>query len=140
MNSTSQIHTAEHNLKQIDGHSIVASRKKRQTSAKHSICDTQSEEEYTFPSTYEAFSEQLIDSCKKGDENSKLAISKLAPQMATVLKKVKEWDNPSLALSPPPSDLLLVKVLNQEITPWSPTRCYGLHSWTSFRTLFTIPK
>ena len=37
--------------------------------------------------------------------------------MAAVLKKV-EWDNPSLALSPP-SDLLLVKVLNQEITPWS---------------------
>ena len=59
MNSTSQIHTAEYNLKQIDGHSIVASRKKRQTSAKHSIGDTQSEEEYAFPSTYEAFSKQL---------------------------------------------------------------------------------
>ena len=39
--------------------------------------------------------------------------------MAAVLKKVNEWDNPSLALPPPPSDLLLVKVLNQEITPWS---------------------
>ena len=107
MNSISQIHTAEHNLKQIDGHSIVASRKKRQTSAKHSIGDTQSEEEYAFPSTYEAFSKQLTDSCKDGDEDSKVAISELAPQMAAVLKKVNEWDNPSLALPPPPSDLLL---------------------------------
>ena len=29
MNQTNQIHAAEHNLKQISGHSIVASKKKR---------------------------------------------------------------------------------------------------------------
>ena len=119
MNSTSQIHIAEHNLKQIDGHSIVASKKKRQTSAKYSTSDTPTDVQYTFPSTYEAFCKQLNESCKEGDNDSKAVISELAPYMAAALKKVNEWDNPSLALSPPPSDLKLVTVLNEKITPWT---------------------
>ena len=119
MNSTAQIHTAEHNLKQIDGHSIVASKKKRQTSAKHSTTDTPTDVQYTFPSTYEAFCKQLDESCKHGDDDSKAVISELAPYMAAALKKVKEWDNPILALSPPPPDLKLVTVLNEKITPWT---------------------
>ena len=116
---TSQIHTAEHNLKQIDGHSIVASKKKRQMSARHSTSDTPSDEQYTFPSTYEAFCKQLSDACKEGDEDSKAAISQLAPYMAAALKEVQEWENPRLALSQPPSGLKLVTALNQTITPWT---------------------
>ena len=121
MNSTSQIHTAEHNLKQIDGHSIVASKKKRQTSARHSTSDTPSDEHlhYTFPSTYDAFCEQLSEACQEGDGDSKTAISQLAPHMAAALKKAKEWDNPTVALPPPPSNLNLITALNQKITPWT---------------------
>ena len=73
-------------------------RKKRQTSAKHSTHDTGSNDVYVFPSTYEDFCKQLVTACRDGDEDSKQAISDLAPHMATALKEAKEWDDPSLAL------------------------------------------
>lgn len=46
MNQTNQIHTSEHNLKQISGHTIVASKKKCKTCSKSSSTDSPSTEVY----------------------------------------------------------------------------------------------
>lgn len=102
MNTVSQVQKAEHALKMIDGHSIVASKKKRLTCARTST-DKASEriDTYTKPEKYSEFIEQLVAATKLGDSDSKKIISELAPQMADTLKKEKEWDNPTLAIEVP---------------------------------------
>ena len=116
MNQTNQIHTAEHNLKQIDGHTIVASKKKRKTCAKSST-DSPSSEPYTLPQTFEQFCKQLETACE-GDRDSKSAISELTPEIE---KSLKEWDNPNIPISPPPPHSNLLKTLEsgQVSTPKS---------------------
>ena len=64
MNQTLHIQQAEQNLKQISGHTIVASKKKRVVCA-HESCDQASEEEYTKPETYKEFVEQISDEDSK---------------------------------------------------------------------------
>ena len=54
VNQTLQVHQAEQKLKQVSGHTIVASKKKRVVCA-HQSCDQASEEEYTKPDTYKEF-------------------------------------------------------------------------------------
>ena len=107
MNQTLQVYQAEHNLKQIPGHTIVASKKKRVQCAQQSS-DRCSEQEYTKPEQYQDFVKQLADACLEGDEDSRLAISQLAPEMIAMLKKNNEWDSPKISIDPPPSNLSLV--------------------------------
>ena len=107
MNQTLQVHQAEQKLKQISGHTIVASKKKRVVCA-HQSCDQASEEEYTKPDTYKEFVEQLMQACMDGDEDSKVAITQLAPEMASVLKMSSEWDSPNIGIDLPPSDMSTV--------------------------------
>ena len=107
MNQTLQVHQAEQNLKQISGHTIVASKKKRVVCA-HESCDQASEEEYTKPETYKEFVEQIMQACMDGDEDSKVAITQLAPDMASVLKTISEWDSPNVGIDLPPSNMSVV--------------------------------
>ena len=110
MNQTNQIHTAEHNLKQIEGHTVVASKKKRKTCAKSSE-DSPSSETYILPQTFKQFCKELEDACKEGDKDSKKTISKLAPDIEKCLKKAKQWDKTDLPISPSPTDIQLLKTL-----------------------------
>ena len=57
------------------------------------------------PSTYDQFIKQLEDACLLGDSDSKEAISSLAPQMVTALKKnrkpktdLDQWEQPDIAI------------------------------------------
>ncbi len=57
------------------------------------------------PTTYQQFISELNQACDAGDRNSKECTEQLAPHMAKVLKKAKEWDHPKLGLEqcvPPP--------------------------------------
>ena len=54
MNKAIQIHTAEHNLKQIKGNTVVASRKKRATNAVKSS-DPENSSQYTKPDSLSKF-------------------------------------------------------------------------------------
>ena len=108
MNRTDQIQKAEHVLKQIPGHTIVASKKKRETCARESVTDDVSEEEYFKPGTYSEFVKQLSDACKESNEESKLVITQLAPHMVAILKEKNEWDSPTITIEPLPSNLSLL--------------------------------
>ncbi len=112
MNKTSQIHRAEHELKLIDGNSVVASKKKRKTCSRHSKTDNPSDshELYTLPSTYPEFVEQLKKACLHAGRcmGSQKYIHDLAPQMAAALKLAKEWDNPRIAIEAPPSKMSII--------------------------------
>ena len=72
-----------------------------------------------FPVLMKIFVSNLLTHAKKAMKILKTAISELAPCMASALKEATEWENPSLALSPPPPDLKLVTALNQKVTPWT---------------------
>ena len=99
MTKTSQIRTAEHYLRHIEGNSIVATKKKRLTSAVHSTdASSASVAEYCKPATYPEYVEQLNQACNDGDIESKRAIERLAPVMAEALKAVKQFDQPKLAI------------------------------------------
>lgn len=50
-------------------------------------------------------SKDLNEACNLGDQDAKLAIETLAPDMAKILKENKEWDKPKLSLASPPKDL-----------------------------------
>ena len=79
MNKALQISQAEHNLKQIEGNTIVASKKKRKMySGETSV----TEADYTLPDTYSDFVDELEEACNKGDEDSKELIERLVPEMA----------------------------------------------------------
>ena len=97
MNKQFQIHEAEHSLQKIDGNTITASKKKRVTSALHSK-DKPSEVSYVKPSSVDEFSKELVDATKEGDSDSKAKILELAPNIASTLQGVEEWDSPSIAL------------------------------------------
>ena len=62
----------------------MASKKKRVQCAQQSS-DRCSEQEYTKPEQYQDFVKQLADACLEGDEDSRLAISQLAPEMTAML-------------------------------------------------------
>ena len=51
---------------------------------------------YTLPETFVYFLDELEEACEDGDNN--LAIERLAPQMAAILKDNKQWENPSVPL------------------------------------------
>ena len=85
MNQTLQVHQAEKKLKQISGHKIVASKKKRAVCA-HQSCD----QEYTKPETYKEFLEQIMQACMDGDEDSKVAITQ-SLAIAWQLLHVASW-------------------------------------------------
>ena len=112
MNPTNQIHAAEHSLKQISGHSIVASKKKRKTCQNSSSTDSPSNEAYSLPRSFTQFCKQLEDTCAEGDKESKEVIAQLAPEIEKSLKEIEEWDNPSIPISPPPTDLQRLTTLD----------------------------
>ena len=101
MNKTLQVHEDEHILKHIEGNTIFATKKKRLTSALHSNekQSTEAIEAYEKPSLYSLFLKQLVEASQQGDEDSKKAISSLAPEMAASLKSAKKWDSPLLLLT-----------------------------------------
>ena len=73
MNKATQIHCTEHQLRQIEGNTIVASKKKRKTSAQ---CSTDSTNEqlyasYSKPSTFQLFVTQFNEACNEGDQDAK---------------------------------------------------------------------
>lgn len=98
MNKINQIREAEHSLQQIDGHSISATKKKRLTSATNSTDAPYQGPEYSKPADYRTFLTDLDNACSLGDIDSKAAIESLAPQIAEVLKKEKEWENPKIGI------------------------------------------
>ena len=107
MTKATQIHRTEHQLRQIEGHTIVASKKKRRTNAHHST-DSPNEASYISyqkPSTYDQFITQLSAACDDGDKDAKQVIEELAPEMAKTLKEYKEWDNPRVSVAAPPEGL-----------------------------------
>ena len=73
MNKAQQIHRVEHSLKQSEGNTIVASKKKRKKfvlkSNEHNA--ESSEATYTFPATYVSFQKTIIDACEKGTVTQK---------------------------------------------------------------------
>ena len=106
MNKTNQIHRVERKLKLIEGHSIVASKHKRKTSALHSseaVSPTLAG--YRKPKMYSEFVKELTDACTLGNEDSKQAISDLAPQVADALKSNEQWENPNVAIEAPPASI-----------------------------------
>ena len=110
MNKAIQLHRAEHELKQIPGNSIVASKKKRQTNAHRSFTDQDHSTKYTNymkPSTFQQFLTELNIACNEGDEAAKSAIEELAPDIAVILKQHNEWDRPQTCLNLP-SDVNVV--------------------------------
>lgn len=94
MNKALQISHAEHNLKQIEGNTIVASKKKRKIYCKTSGESSVNAGDYTLPDTYSDFVDDLEEACNKGDEDSKELIERLVPDMAKLLKVSKQWDHP----------------------------------------------
>ena len=93
MNKALQISQAEHNLKQIEGNTTVASKKKRKVYSKTSGESSVTAADYTFPDTYSDFVDDL-EACNKGDEDSKKLMERLVPEMAKLLKVSKQWDHP----------------------------------------------
>ena len=63
---------------------------------------------YTKLEVYQEFIEQLTEACLLGDEDSKLPISELAPELSATLQQHNEWDSPSISVDPSPSSLSLV--------------------------------
>ena len=97
MNKISQVRTAEHCLRQVEGNTIVATKKKRLTCASHST-DEPSPDDQINSDTYSEFVRELCQACSAGDEDSKKEIERLAPTMATLLKKAKEFLIPKLTI------------------------------------------
>ncbi len=94
MNKAAQIHSAEHQLRQIEGNTIVASKKKRRTNA-HRSTDSANEQSYASyikPNTFQQFVVELNAACSEGDQDAKSTIEELAPEMAATLKKQDEWE------------------------------------------------
>ena len=59
---------------------------------------------------------QLAEACNRGDEASKEMIEKLSPQMASTLKKAKQWEKPSVPLEDKPEGMKIISTLS-EISP-----------------------
>ena len=103
MNKAIQINRAEHNLKQVEGSTIVASRKKCLTNASNSSdLHGSGIKEYTKPDSLPKFIADLNDACNEGDRQAKEAIENLAPQMVETLKEHKEWEVPTLCTEKKP--------------------------------------
>ena len=117
MNTAQQIHRAEHSLRQTEGSTIVASKKKRKTfAAQSSESGAEGETSYRLPSTYETFIAELDEACKQGDLDSRKAIETLAPHMAATLKREeggKPWECPDVPLEEVPSQLCIATSLSQ---------------------------
>ena len=93
MNAATQIKRAEHELRKIDGHSIVSTKKKRLTYADDSADKSPATDyEYVKPATYEAFVKSLLLACEQGEKIAKDTIARLAPDMHRKLEAAKEWD------------------------------------------------
>lgn len=112
MNKATQIHRAEHQLSQIEGHTIVASKKKRKTYARQSSHNPREDTSvlYQKPATFDEFVKQINKACDDGDKDAKDIIEELAPEMADTLINYKEWDKPRICTSMLPSEL---KVLSK---------------------------
>uniref|UniRef100_A0A1X7VHG9 Uncharacterized protein n=1 Tax=Amphimedon queenslandica TaxID=400682 RepID=A0A1X7VHG9_AMPQE len=93
-----QIHKAEHDLRNIPGNTIVASKKKHKTYAKDSnepiaavmTANHAEAVEGDYRLTYSDFKEQLQQACSDGDKDSQEKIEELAQEMARFLKKKKK--------------------------------------------------
>ena len=90
MNKALQISQAEHNLKQLEGNTIVASKRNEKSSGESSVTVA----DYTLPDAYSGFVDDLEEACNKGDEDSKELIERLVPEKAKLLKVSKQWDHP----------------------------------------------
>ena len=104
MNKALQITQAEHNLKQIEGNTIVASKKKRKiySRASNESSATGNAADYTLPDTYSDFVDDLEEACNKGDEDSKKLIERLVPDMAKLLKVSNQWCHPDTSFDAKP--------------------------------------
>ena len=91
MNQTQKIRNAEHTLSQIEGHTIVATRKKCEIYSRQTVGVSYHLDGYSKPTSYKNFVEELLQACHEGDNDSRKAIDLLAPDMAETLKKIEEW-------------------------------------------------
>ena len=107
MNKMLQIHKAEHMLQQIEGHSIVASKKKRKTYAKYANTDALNLD--TPIGSYSEFSQLLQKACTEGDTDSQKLIMKHAPKMASLLKSKHKWESSDIISESITDSINLVK-------------------------------
>ncbi len=117
MNKAVQVSCAEHELKKVEGNTIVASKKRRKTCAKESV-DAPSTA-YKIPDTYNEFVKSLTEACRQGEAEAKEVIEKLSPHMAKTLKDKQKWDKPSIPIEHN-SDITLIKASKSEIICNSP--------------------
>ena len=89
MNQILQNHEAEHRHQKIDGHSIVATKKKRSTFAKRAgkehtcISTSPASTDSSQPASYTEFASQLEVACGEGDVDSKNIKSSIHPPLNT---------------------------------------------------------
>ena len=89
MNQTMQVLTAEHELRQISGNPIVATKKKRLTNANDSTDQSNNDNQYNLPDNYSEFVEQLNSACDNGDLEAKEIIEGLAPYIWQTFLKLR---------------------------------------------------
>lgn len=106
LNKVNQIKSAEHSLQKITGNYICSTKKQQITNAKSSGEDCINNEPYEKPSCYDQFVADLMDSCKKGDTDSKELLETLAPQLVALLKSII-------------NGLILIIPLTQQKDHWS---------------------
>lgn len=121
MNKAVQVSTSEHELKKIEGNTIVASKKRRKTFAKESAENTSSATSLSYkkPDTYDEFVKMLCKACRQGEAEAKELIEKLAPHMAKTLKQNKKWEKPNISIDYN-SAITLIKSNQSEIVSNSP--------------------
>ena len=76
----------------------MATKKKRLTSARDFSNASRASEDYCKPHSYHEFIGELNEACNKGDRDSKAAIRRLAPVMASSLEAADEFEHPKLAV------------------------------------------
>ena len=90
---------------QVEGHTVVASKKKRRTCAKFQNFseDSPCSETYTLPQTFKQFCKELEDACEKGDRDScspRLQYQSWHQRSKSLLRKQKSGTGPTYRFLP----------------------------------------
>ena len=100
MNKFMQITDAENTSQKISGNTFQSNKKHKLTYAPwaNEPSPSAASSVYEKSKTYKEVFKELTSACKKGDEDSKCVMEKLAPCLFKSLRKVKQWDCPSHCL------------------------------------------
>ena len=117
MNKAVQVSSVEHELKKVEGNTIVTSKKRRKIYAKESAdAPSTALSSYMKPDTYNELVNNLTEACRQGEAEAKEVVEKLAPHMAKTLKDKNKWGIPIEHKS----DVTLIKANKSEIISNSP--------------------